>query len=303
MGDALFRTPLFPLFKKIFPNAAIDVITVTKLAEEILQNSQYIRKVFSSPDVYTIKKIANNYDLFINSDDMGESDQFLPFFKADKIEWTSDDRNNIPHAEQLVGYFANAFDYNYDDFNIHYDLFPQKVNFANVEKLLKNTGSKILIGMHLGCHGLAKKRSRIFKRSHHPKAWPLEKFIKLAKKLQKINPNVTIVLTGSKAEEKLGEKFCKKIYNVINLINKTSVLDMAALMRYLKLFIVNDTGALHVACTTNVNLIVLFGDQSNPAITGPYPKRGNQIEIYKANINKISVNEVFQRMCETFKDD
>ena len=148
----------------------------------------------------------------------------------------------------------------------------------------------------MGCHGLAKKRTRLWNKFSHPKAWPLKNFIGLTKKLQEYNSSIRIILTGTEEETKLGAMFCKKSPRSINLINQTSVLDLAALISYLQLFITNDTGTMHIACASNINMIALFG-KSNPVATGPYPPSPSRVILFKPVIADITIDEVFQVIC------
>ena len=155
----------------------------------------------------------------------------------------------------------------------------------------------VLIGYQLGCHGLAKKRTRIFNRFAHPKAWPLKNFIKLMRALKEWNPHVRAVLTGVENEVELGKEFCKKFPDTINLINQTSVLELMALMSGLKLVITNDTGTLHVACASELPVIALFG-KKNFVENGPYPARDDCKVFYQPDIADIKVSEVFQAACQ-----
>jgi ADP-heptose:LPS heptosyltransferase len=81
------------------------------------------------------------------------------------------------------------------------------------------------------------------------------------------------------------------VSQVINLIGKTSLLELAALMRQLRMFVTHDTGALHVACATGVPLVGLFGP-TEPSQTGPYPRRPQDILLRKTKIEEIRPAEV-----------
>jgi len=58
-------------------------------------------------------------------------------------------------------------------------------------------------------------------------------------------------------------------------------------------FITPDTGAMHVACTSDVKLIALFGNTSVTR-TGPYPASPNITVIEKQSMQEISPEMVYQ---------
>lgn len=208
-----------------------------------------------------------------------------------------ENEKNQHASEHRVLFYANELGVDLTNFNFNYDLYPQKENIGRVTLLLSKSGvgfkKDILIGFHLGCHGLSKKRSRIFNKLSHPKAWHIKKYIKLAKRLQKHNNNIRIVLTGSKEELLLEKLFCKKIKKTISCINKLSILDNAALMSFLKLFVSNDTGMIHVACATTVPVLGLYGGNSNVNAVGVYPKTKTRMLLYAKNVNRHKINTVF----------
>lgn len=295
LGDTLFCTPLIRLLKTTLPHVQTDILASTALASEVFANNPYINKILLMPEIEFLAEQKDKYDLVIKVGASEYADKCWNVFNAEKIDVSNLYRHGIPAAESYLQYFAQRFAINLEGFPRHYDLFPVLGNHENIKKLigqkLGDLESFILVGFHLGCHGLAKKRNKFWRRNKHQKAWPVEKFIKLGKLLMEANPRVRIVVTGSKEEEAIGKIFSRKIPQTINLINQTSVHDVAALMKYLKVFLANDTGVMHVACTTDVNLIVL-GGPSDLSITGPYPKEANRIILQKAKINDITVEEV-----------
>lgn len=288
LGDTLFRTPLLRLLAMIFPHAEIAALAPSKLCQAVITNNPYLNKM-----------PAKNYDLVINVSDSKRATENIKIATAEYIEYPGDHSLKMHSADDFLSFFAKKFGFDLSGFARHYDIFPQHANFSYIEKILAknniNLKQEIPIGFHIGCHGLAKNRSRLWRRFAHPRAWPLQKFIQLAKKIYQYNPAIRIILTGAKEEKKLGEIFSKQCQQIINLINQTSVLDLAALMTYLKLFVSNDTGAMHIACTANIKLIALFG-ANNPIANNPYPKSQNRIVMRKPKINDITIDEVFQEL-------
>ena len=300
LGDTIFITPAIRLLKTIFPEAEIDLIALSTLAAEVFQGNPYVHCLFLNPTVEELKSRQDDYDYKINIHHSEKAKEYLSIFNAKELVYRLKDSGEKKHrAEQLLLFIAEAFGYSLNHFKPHYDLFPNADHRLAIESLLSknqaNASEPLLVGFHLGCHGLAKKHSRFWRRFSHEKAWPVKNFIQLAEKLQRNNAHISFVLTGSKEELFLGEEFCKKVSNTINFIDKISILELTSLMCYLKLFVTNDTGALHVACATEVNLIALFGP-SDSTLHGPFPEREQLVKLQKNPIKKIKVDEVYSSL-------
>lgn len=284
LGDVLVSTQSLRFLKEEIPELNIDILAPNKLATEVFAHNPYIRKAYDLQS-------SIPYDLVIDISDSEIAQDYVSRMKAEKISYSEDKTSQLHSAEKLLQFFAKLFDIEIGKFMRHYDLFPQPANFSNVEKLLQRHDQDVLVGFHMGCHGLARKRTRLWNRFAHGRAWPVKKFMRLAQELQHNNPKVKIVLTGSKEEEQLGKYFCKKVTNTLNLIGKTSILDLAVLISKLKLLVSNDTGVMHVACTTDVRLIVLYGED-NKIINEPYPPTKWRTMLRKPKITEITVAEV-----------
>ncbi|OGT21036.1 MAG: hypothetical protein A3C55_05700 [Gammaproteobacteria bacterium RIFCSPHIGHO2_02_FULL_42_13] len=301
LGDTVFCTPVFRLLKEIYPQAKIDVVALTQLAADVLANNPYIDHVFLRPSMDHINKIVNFYDLAINMHESPAAREILNCFSCKLLVYDMHAYSDMHQTDKLLKFFADNVKYDLSKFNAHYDLYPEAMHIERMNQLLLENnidlGKDILIGYQLGCHGLAKKRTRIFNRFAHPKAWPLKNFIKLMRELKKWNPHLRAVLTGVENEGELGKEFCKKFPDTINLINQTSVLELMALMSRLKLMITNDTGTLHVACASELPVIALFG-KKNFVENGPYPARDDRKVFYQSDLADIKVLDVFQAACQ-----
>ncbi|HCU05331.1 MAG: hypothetical protein A2X77_04250 [Gammaproteobacteria bacterium GWE2_42_36] len=297
LGDTIFCTPVFRLLKTVRPDLQIDIIAQTPLAAEALKYNPYIRELFVQPSLEQVAALADHYDLGFAIHKETRTSPYEVFFKDKWLSYPEPQKTGLHVTEYLLNFYTEQLGESLDNFNPHYDLFPQAEHHARIQHLLTDDEG-VFIGYHMGCHGLAKKRTRLWNPYQHKKAWPLNSFIALSKQLKRYNPSIRIVLTGSKAEEALGKLFCKKIPDTINLINQTSILDLAALMSRLQLFLSNDTGALHVACANqNLPVIGLFGG-SDPVLTGPFPRNEKRSIFFNANISKIPVASIFQAICE-----
>jgi len=297
LGDTVFTTPAIRFIKQAYPNSQLDVIALSKLSGDTLRHNPYIDNLIVTPDQIVLESLAGKYELGLDLYHSEASDETFSKLNIDKSHHFAIDIHGQHQALQALTFTASHISSKImlSDTEKRYDIFPQPENVEKVKNLLErehvDLHSELLIGCHLGCHGLTKKRSRIWGRASHKKAWPIKNYIKLEHKLKKINPNIRFVITGSKEEKSLGEKIMKRCPTAINLIDKTSVLDLAALMKFLKLYLCPDTGAMHVACATDVNLVALFG-KTSPQLTGPFPEKENRIVLRQQDLSKLPVQQV-----------
>lgn len=102
------------------------------------------------------------------------------------------------------------------------------------------------------------------------KQWPAELFAEVANYIIAENPELKIVVLGSKAEDDLAQVFIKNFSSdCINLCGKLSLSELIYFFKHIYAFIGNDSGLSHIAAAFNKPLISLFG-RSDPGLS---PKR------------------------------
>lgn len=91
------------------------------------------------------------------------------------------------------------------------------------------------------------------------KRWPLASFQALAERLIQKHKS-EIVLIGSPDDAKLieGQDFWKQ-NEIINLLGKTSLSELVAVVKRLDVLVTGDTAPLHVAAASQTRLVALFG--------------------------------------------
>lgn len=104
------------------------------------------------------------------------------------------------------------------------------------------------------------------------KMWPATSFMLLAHRLLHANPNLKIVLLGSRQEGSLCEEIKSGVRDysrsVINLAGKIELPALPALVKNLSLLVTNDTGTLHVAIAVKTPTVSLFAP-TDPTGIGP----------------------------------
>lgn len=149
--------------------------------------------------------------------------------------------------------------------------------------------------------------------AHSDKCWPIERFAALADKISS-KFGFSIVATGTKAEKSVIESLQRKTnVTIANLAGLTNLCELTALIKAARLVVSNDTGPGHIAAVLGIPVVLIFG-RSNPARIAPYGRshcvaavepfsRGFKLnsKAPKHNIRAVTVNEVFQKVCEQIK--
>ncbi len=119
--------------------------------------------------------------------------------------------------------------------------------------------------------------------------WPLDNFAVLGRKLL-LDSSITIMLTGSSQEHQACEDLLRAINseNVINFAGKTTFRELITLYTISDLLITNDSGPVHFASTTDINILALFGPET-PKIFGPMSPKAKVISMELACSPCISV--------------
>lgn len=104
--------------------------------------------------------------------------------------------------------------------------------------------------------------------------WPLENYILLATKL--LSDGYNVILTGAPDDKWICESFAN--LPVLNLVGKTSIVDLVALYGVCDVIVTHDSGPLHLAELSGTPIVALFGPTS-PYDFGPaneYEKATNK---------------------------
>ncbi len=132
----------------------------------------------------------------------------------------------------------------------------------------------------LATHGISSKEHLIgvnLGTTWRTKRWSLENFAEVITQVQK-HFEARILLTGSTAEIPLGEGLAgiAKV-ETINLIGKTTLMQLGALIESCALYLTCDSGPMHIAAAVGTPTIALFGPTS-PTRHGPYGENHEVIE-------------------------
>lgn len=106
------------------------------------------------------------------------------------------------------------------------------------------------------------------------KAWPADRFAALSDWLAK--QGMAVLLVGTEKDKAVGQEVQHLSESKpVSLMGRTSVLELAALMKRCGLFVGNDGGPMHIAAAVGCPVLAIFGP-TDPAVWGP---RGDRVKV------------------------
>src|SRR5262245_47360472 len=268
VGNVLFCTPAIRLLKTSCPHVLFDAVILNPRAGQTLRHNPHVANVFVAPRFGAprrqrfLRRLSRSYELvldFKNNQQTNPTGGIATKLLSMPLAPSSDKHR----VEDNLEFVQSILDCPLAGVDRRYELNPQPVDFASIEQELGATeDGEIEVGVHRGCRQTAKVawKARFGRSVEAPvKIWPLERYVALAQALRRADPRIRPVITGVKSEGFLGQRFVEHLPSTTNLIGRTSLLELAALMRHLAVFVSHDTGAAHVACATDVPLVGLVG--------------------------------------------
>jgi ADP-heptose:LPS heptosyltransferase len=168
------------------------------------------------------------------------------FFDFKIAEADRPEQHELEHNREMMRALGIEIKDNTLDFKIEEDS-VKKINLILEKEEIAE--EDILVCIHFGG-----------KPSHR---WPLENLLEVAKEISK-KVKCKFVLAGGKDE--LGAELCAAYryivpadITLINLTGKLTLNELGALIKRSGLFIVNDTGPMHIAAALHAPLLALFG--------------------------------------------
>ena len=117
------------------------------------------------------------------------------------------------------------------------------------------------------------------------RSWPIENYIEVIHHLIKIDTQVIITGGNTEIEKKYSEEISKTFPNQItNLIGKSFIKELAAIISLSDFIISPDSGPAHIATVTNTPVIGLYA-MTNPLRSGPYNSQEWVISAYEESLN------------------
>jgi ADP-heptose:LPS heptosyltransferase len=124
---------------------------------------------------------------------------------------------------------------------------------------------------------------------HRPgKRWPVERYAHLARVIAARGARPVVV--GTAGERELGAAIAAACPKACDLTGRTGMLELFALAKGAAGAIGNDSGPMHMAAVGGAPSIVLFSDESDPALCAP---RGADVTVLRRpDLSALTVDEV-----------
>jgi heptosyltransferase-2 len=122
------------------------------------------------------------------------------------------------------------------------------------------------------------------------KCWPAERYAAVADRLIERH-GASVLLVGAPAEREIGARIARAMrHPPVNLVGETGTADLAALFAACRLFLGNDSGAMHVAAAVGLPVVAVFGS-TDPDGTAPLTPRRQIVR------RRVSCSPCFLRYC------
>lgn len=291
IGDVVISTSVAYLLKQAYPNAKITML-VKPLTQEIVRNNSVVDEVilynythkssFSEMrHLATILK-KNEFDLAIVADNKPRSAMiawlagiptrvgferiefrniYLKLFYTDIIRIDYDAMHTLQAKNHEI--FINRFTGKLDKAKmIMADIQPEQIKKADgllqsvliEHKKTEQNCLKIALCIRSGCV---------------TKDWPISRFIEVVENLNQAY-NAVFYVIGSNADKQVAKDFQQKVNAAVSILcGETSLVELSYVLKQSDLFLTVDTGSAHIAATTGVPMVTIFGSTS-PDKWGPY---------------------------------
>lgn len=312
LGDVMHAIPCAAALREVYPNAKISWIVHPQFGTFVPEKPYIDEVIYFDKKAYQKKNIQGKIAEFMQMKKLLSEKKYdlvidlQGLFKSAVIAWMTGCKTCIGYNDmrELSGFISKAIHgkndkghvvqqyldvIRYLGSKVEEPFFPMPALVAEKEKYSKvlqnkfpNVKKEEIVAFVPGAGWVTKE-------------WPVESYIELGKQL--IAQGKSIVLAGGPAEIEKGETICKAFpeEKVLNLVSKTNLKELAALMDCVGLCIGGDTGPIHIATAMGCRIISLFGASSGHR-AGPY---GEKVKIISTTE---SCAPCFKRKCPKGKN-
>jgi lipopolysaccharide heptosyltransferase II len=255
IGDAVLLLPAINALKSAFPDAKIDILCEKRNAG-IFGLADGIREIYLyDRDLELLKCIRNRYDAVIDTEQWHRLSAVAAHLTGApiRIGFATNERRKL---------LTHQIPYSHDEYEVYSFLhliapltgstpgFQDDEPFITIEKpfpayllphLEKNTD---IIAIFPGASVVERR-------------WGGENFGQVAKTLHEHRKE--IVILGSHADRADADEINKYVGDSIDLTGKTSLMDVAFILKHCRLLITADSGMMHIAVAVGTPTVSLFG--------------------------------------------
>lgn len=283
IGDIVLSTPLIKKIKDSYPESKIIYVT-TPAGAQILKNNPNLSEIIAYDKRGAHKGIKGIIDLgkrlrlenfnlvitphrYLRSAMLswltrapirkGYSNATGSFLYTDKIKYDVEKHE----VEKLLSFLPENSLKKDRDYKI--EIYPSLEEKNRLDKILESFTNKKIVTIAPGSKWFTKK-------------WPLEYFNKVIEKLEE-NSEIVQVIIGGQEEKLLNIKLGG---NVLDLRGKTSLLDLAEILKRSEIVLTNDSSPIHIASAfVNCHILAIFGPTVRKFGFFPWSKNSEVLEV------------------------
>ncbi len=269
VGDVILTFPVIDVLKRDFPSGALDVVIGPK-TKELFEENPHIHKIYvfnkrGSPLeklFWTFQLRRERFDLVVDLRNTA-----IPFLLGASYRTSFIARNMGPMHKRLVHLNRLKSIYNFS--------LEPKEHFCISVGI---DDKKYIEGLIQSEIGFGKEFAVISPgAASHEKRWTTQGFADVADYLMR-HYGFKIIFVGDSQDEKITEEIIGKMSApALNLCGKTTLPQLAEVLRCASLVVANDSGVMHMASYLNVPLVAIFGPTS-PQLYGPWSTRSFFVE-------------------------
>ncbi len=268
IGDVILSVPSLRALRQKFPDAWISVL-VGRKSRALLRNCPYVNDVIAYEEtgsgLSSIAKmgrllVKEGFDTVVDLQNnrtshllsylsgatlrVGHGNRRWSFLLSRRTQPGAPDLAPIDHQFQVLQLLG------VESVERRLELWAEKEDVKRVNTFLESqwiSPSQVLIGLNPGSS-----------LRWATKQWPVENFAKLCDELAR--RNFRVVITGSDLEAPLAEELLRLTRNKpVNAVGKTTIPELIALVRRCQVFVSSDSAPMHIAASSSVPLVALFG--------------------------------------------
>jgi len=290
-GNNVFCTPSIRLLRKHRPDSLIGVVALNRLSAEVFEDNPDINHLYVVASDRAFDRVAARYHRVICLNH--NATRKLRGIRT-PIHVPPPYRAGAARADQLMDFVAGLLGVGVVAEDRRYVMGVPPVNHLPGNHRIDPQSR--LVHIHLGLGRTALHGWKFFYRKRAGediRLWPLQHYIELGKRLHAQVPDCRIVVTGTRNEAYLAKRFTDEVPGTINLVGRTSALDIFGMMPCIDLFIAHDCGVMHIAAASDVPIVGIYAP-TEPALAGPYPARPQHHVLKKDRMADITPAEVME---------
>lgn len=306
IGDMVLITPTLRKLREIYPSSFHSIL-VRPLVADLMMSNPYVDTCLSDSKLYgsikstfglakTIRRLC--FDIAVILHPTSYRNAFIPYLAGIPVRIGTNYKgraafltSSIPHNEkqheverylsilQLLTPNDNLVSDESYNLQSSLEFWHSDNERKSVSDILHSNGistSDRLIAINIGT-------------TWQTKQWKIKNFSALTKYITKIKQNIKIIITGSVKEQNLSQELPISD-RIVNLVGKTNILQLGALLEKCELCITCDSGPMHIAAAVRTPTIALFGP-TDPLRHRPYGIDHNIIE------KQVSCRPCYKRKC------